>query len=226
MNTAIIVAAGKSERMGSNTDKAFLNLGAKPVLAWSLLAFEQCTDIDQIVLVVRKDQVLAAKSVAQMFGISKIRSIVAGGSRRQDSVQNGMREMDPETRVVIVHDGARPCVTAELISETVKCAKRNGCGVAAARIWDTIKYVERGSTVDHTVDRAKLWAVQTPQAFTAALLQRACRAAEERKVTVTDEASAVELLGEPVRLVEWRYPNIKITTAEDLPLAAAAMKIT
>ena len=225
MNTAIIVAAGKSTRMGSNTDKAFLSLGAKPVLAWSLLAFEQCTDIDQIVLVVRKDQVLAAKSVAQMFGISKIRTIVAGGSRRQDSVQNGMREMDPDTRMVVVHDGARPCVTPQLISDTIKCAKRNGCGVAAARIWDTIKYVERGSTVDHTVDRAKLWAVQTPQAFTTALLQRAYQAVEEQKVTVTDEASAVELLGELVRLVEWRYPNIKITTAEDLPLAAAAMKI-
>ena len=225
MNTAIIVAAGKSTRMGSNTDKAFLSLGAKPVLAWSLLAFEQCTDIDQIVLVVRKDQVLAAKSVAQMFGISKIRTIVAGGSRRQDSVQNGMREMDPATRMVVVHDGARPCVTPQLISDTIKCAKRNGCGVAAARIWDTIKYVERGSTVDHTVDRAKLWAVQTPQAFTTALLQRAYQAVEEQKVTVTDEASAVELLGELLRLVEWRYPNIKITTAEDLPLAAAAMKI-
>jgi len=226
MNTAIIVAAGKSERMGSNTDKAFLNLGAKPVIAWSLLAFEQCQEIDQIVLVVRKDQVLATKSVVQMFGISKIRSIVSGGGRRQDSVQNGMKEMDPDTRVVIVHDGARPCVTPELIIETIKSAKRNGCGIAAARVWDTIKYVERGMTVDHTVDRTKLWSVQTPQAFNAELLRRAYVAVEEQKVTVTDEASAVELVGEPVRLVEWLRPNIKITTAEDLPLAAAAMKIT
>ena len=120
MNTVILVAAGKSERMGQNTDKAFLSLGSKPVVAWSLLAFEQCPDIDQIVLVVRKDQVLAAKSVTQMFGISKIRTIVAGGSRRQDSVLSGMKEMDPDTRVVVVHDGARPCVTSELISETIK----------------------------------------------------------------------------------------------------------
>ena len=202
MNTAIIVAAGKSERMGSNTDKAFLNLGARPVIAWSLLAFEQCQEIDQIILVVRKDQVLAAKSL------------------------NGMKEMDPETRVVIVHDGARPCVTPELIAETIKSAKRNGCGVAASRVWDTVKYVERGMTVDHTVDRTKLWCVQTPQAFNAELLRRAYRAVEEQKVTVTDEAGAVELIGEPVRLVEWLRPNIKITTAEDLPLAAAAMKIT
>lgn len=226
MNSAIIVAAGKSERMGLNTDKAFLSLGPKPVVAWSLLAFEQCPEIDQIVLVVRKDQLLAAKSVTQMFGISKIRTIVAGGGRRQDSVINGLNEMDADTRVVVVHDGARPCVTSELIEETIKCAKRNGCGIAASRVWDTIKYVERGSTVDHTVDRSKLWAVQTPQAFNADLIRRAYRAVEEQKVTVTDEASAVELIGEPVRLVEWPRPNIKITTAEDLPLAAAAMKIT
>lgn len=226
MITAIIVAAGKSERMGPNTDKAFLSLGSKPVIAWSLLAFEQCSQIDQIVLVVRKDQVLAAKSVSQMFGISKLRTVVAGGGRRQDSVMYGMKDMDPDTRMVVVHDGARPCVTADLISETIKCAKRNGSGIAASRVWDTIKYVERGSTVDHTVDRSKLWAVQTPQAFNADLLHRAYRAVEEQKVTVTDEASAVELIGEPVRLVDWPRPNIKITTAEDLPLAAAAMKIT
>jgi 2-C-methyl-D-erythritol 4-phosphate cytidylyltransferase len=226
MNTVILVAAGKSERMGSNTDKAFLSLGARPVMAWSLLAFEQCLEIDHIILVVRKDQVLAAKSVAQMFGISKLRKVVAGGVRRQDSVLNGMKEMEPDTRVVIVHDGARPCVTPELISETIKAAKRNGCGIAAARVWDTVKYVERGSTVDHTVDRSKLWAVQTPQAFKVELLQRAYRAVEEQNVVVTDEASAVELIGEPVRLVEWPHPNIKITTADDLPLAAAVLKIT
>lgn len=225
MNTVILVAAGKSTRMGSNTDKAFLSLGSRPVIAWSLLAFEQCTAIDQIVLVVRKDQILAAKSVVQMFGISKLREVVAGGSRRQDSVVNGMREMAPETRIVVVHDGARPCVTPELIEATIKTAKRNGCGIAASRVWDTIKYVERGLTVDRTIDRAKLWAVQTPQAFKVELLQRAYEAVEEQKAVITDEASAVELIGEPVRLVEWSRHNIKITTAEDLPLAAAVLKI-
>lgn len=225
MNTVILVAAGKSTRMGSNTDKAFLSLGSRPVIAWSLLAFEQCTAIDQIVLVVRKDQILAAKSVVQMFGISKLREVVAGGSRRQDSVVNGMREMAPETRIVVVHDGARPCVTPELIEATIKTAKRNGCGIAASRVWDTIKYVERGLTVDRTIDRAKLWAVQTPQAFKVELLQRAYAAVEEQKAVITDEASAVELIGEPVRLVEWSRHNIKITTAEDLPLAAAVLKI-
>jgi 2-C-methyl-D-erythritol 4-phosphate cytidylyltransferase len=211
--------------MGPNIDKAFLNLGPRPVVAWSLLAFEQCTEIDQIILVVRKDQIVAAKSVAQMFGISKLRKVLGGGSRRQDSVECGLKEMDADTRLVVVHDGARPCVKPELISEVLHSAKRGGSGVAACRVWDTIKYVEHGNVVDHTVDRAKLWAVQTPQAFSASLLIRAYKEVEAKKEVVTDEASAVELIGEPVRLVEWKSPNLKITTADDLPLAAAAMEI-
>ena len=225
MNTAIIVAAGKSERMGTGVDKAFLSLGSKPIVAWSLLAFEACADIDRIILVVKKDQVLAAKSVGQMFGISKLHTILPGGGKRQDSVMCGIEHIDPETRFIVVHDGARPCVTPELISETLRYAKRNGCGIAASRIWDTVKYVERGTTVDHTLDRSKLWAVQTPQAFSTSLLKRAYNAVVEKKATVTDEAGAVELLGEPVRLVEWARPNIKITTVEDMPLAAVAMKL-
>jgi 2-C-methyl-D-erythritol 4-phosphate cytidylyltransferase len=225
MTTAIIVAAGKSERMGVSTDKAFLSLGSKPIVAWSLLAFQTCIDIDSIILVIRKDQVLAAKSVVHMFGISKLLTIVAGGGKRQDSVMAGMEAMDPDTRLVVVHDGARPCVTPALISETVKYAKRHGCAIAASRIWDTVKYVEKGNTVDRTLDRTKLFAVQTPQAFTADLLKRAYKAVVEQKATVTDEAGAVELLGEPVRLVEWPHPNIKITTVEDMPLAAVAMKL-
>ena len=225
MNVAIIVAAGKSERMGTGVDKAFLSLGSKPIIAWSLLAFEACSDIDQIILVVRKDQVLAAKTVGQMFGISKLRTILPGGGKRQDSVMCGIANIERETRFIVVHDGARPCVTPELISETLRYAKRNGCGIAACRVWDTIKYVERGTTVDHTLDRAKLWAVQTPQAFNAELLKRAYKAVVEKKATVTDEAGAVELLGEPVRLVEWTRPNIKITTVEDMPLATVAMKL-
>jgi 2-C-methyl-D-erythritol 4-phosphate cytidylyltransferase len=225
MTTAIIVAAGKSERMGTGMDKAFLSLGSKPIVAWSLLAFQTCIDIDHIILVVRKDQVLAAKSVVHMFGISKLHAIVGGGGKRQDSVMAGMAAMAPETRLVVVHDGARPCVTPALITETVRYAKRHGTAIAAGRIWDTVKVVEKGNTVDRTLDRNKLWAVQTPQAFSVDLLKRAYKMVVEKKETVTDEASAVELLGEPVRLVEWTRPNIKITTVEDMPLAAVAMKL-
>jgi len=221
MVTAIIVAAGKSERMGTGADKAFLNLGPRPVVAWSLLAFERCTDIDQIVLVVRKEQLVAAKAVARMFGISKLLAVVAGGAKRQDSVMNGLKALDIDARVVVIHDGARPCVTAETISETVKQARRSGAVVVGRHIWDTVKYVEKGTQVSRTEDRSKLWAVQTPQAFDVKLIKRAYANVVEKKLEVTDDASAVELLGESVKIYECEKPNLKITTVEDLRLAAA-----
>ena len=212
MVTAIIVAAGKSERMGTGTDKAFLNLGPRPVVAWSLLAFERCADVDKIVLVVRKDQVNASKSLARMFGISKMLAIVAGGAKRQDSVMNGLKALDVDARFVVVHDGARPCVTSETISEVVKLARRCGAAVVGRHIWDTVKYVEKGTTVTRTEDRSKLWAVQTPPAFDAVV---------EQKKEVTDDASAVELIGEPVKIYETEKPNLKITAVEDLRMASA-----
>lgn len=221
MVTAIIAAAGKSERMGAGTDKVFLTLGSKPLVAWSLLAFERCTDVDQIVLVVRKDQIVAAKAVVKMFGISKVRAVVAGGAKRQDSVINGMKELDIDTRIVIVHDGARPCVTPETISETVKLARRSGAAVVGRRIWDTVKVVEKGSTITRTEDRSKLWTVQTPQAFDARLLRRAYDEVTKQKAEVTDDASALEFINEPVKIYETNKPNFKITTVEDLQLAAA-----
>ena len=221
MVTAIIVAAGKSERMGTGADKAFLNLGPRPVVAWSLLAFEKCPEIDRIVLVVRKEQLVAAKAVAKMFGIAKLLAVVAGGAKRQDSVMNGIKALDIDTRLVVIHDGARPCVTSETISETVKQARRAGAVVVGRRIWDTVKFVEKGTTITRTEDRSKLWAVQTPQAFDVKLLKRAYANVVEKKIEVTDDASAVELLGEPVKIFECEKPNLKITTVEDLRLAAA-----
>ena len=223
MVTAIIVAAGKSERMGTGTDKAFLNLGPKPVLAWSLLAFERCSDVDQVVLVVRKDQIMATRALVRMFGISKIRAVVPGGVKRQDSVMNGLKEIDSDTRIVVIHDGARPCVKPETIAETVKLARRTGAAVVGCHIWDTVKVVEKGTTVTRTEDRTKLWAVQTPQAFSASVIRRAYANVAAKKLDVTDDASAVELLGEPVKIYETNMPNLKITTVEDLQLAAAVV---
>lgn len=225
MVTAIILAAGKSERMGAGTDKAFLNLGPRPVIAWSLLAFERCTDVDQIILVVRKDQITAAKALTRMFGIAKLRAIVPGGKERQDSVMAGLKEVDSDTRVVVIHDGARPCVKCETISEVVKMARRGGAAVVGCHIWDSVKYVEKGTLIDHAEDRSKLWAVQTPQAFNAQLIRKAYAKVAAEKKLVTDDAGAVELLGEPVKIFENNDVNIKITTVEDLQVAAAALKI-
>ena len=222
MTTAIIVAAGKSERMGSGTDKAFLSLVSKPVVAWSLLAFERCPDIDKIVLVVRKDQIVASKAVVKMFGISKMHAIVAGGQRRQDSVQAGLAACDLDTRFVVIHDGARPCVTPETISEVAKAVRRFSAVTVGRRITDTVKRIVKGSFIEGTEDREKLWVVQTPQAFLIKTIRAAYKALGKKEVT--DDCQAVELAGETIKILENRQPNFKITTVEDLQVAGALLK--
>lgn len=225
MNVGIIVAAGRGERMGGDVDKAFLSLGPKPVLAYSLVAFQHCEDIDEIIIVVRKERVDSARSMAQMFGCTKVVKVVAGGAKRQASVANGLEALGADTRVVAVHDGARPCVTPRMISDTVQSALSHGSGVAAVKVTDTVKYVERGLTVTRTIDREKLWLVQTPQAFEVDLLKEAFEEVRKRKATVTDEASAVELLGKEVRLVPVPATNIKVTMADDLLMASTFLKL-
>ena len=221
MVTAIIVAAGKSERMGAGTDKAFLSLGNKPVVAWSLLAFERCPEIDRIVLVVRKEQQIAAKAVVKMFGISKLQAIVPGGNRRQESVKSGLAACDLDTRHVVIHDGARPCITSDVISEVVKLVKRVPAVTVGRKMTDTVKRVEKGTTVAGTEDRDRLWAVQTPQAFQIKVLREAYKALGKNEVT--DDCQAVEMLGETVRIYENRNPNFKITVVEDLQIANAIL---
>jgi 2-C-methyl-D-erythritol 4-phosphate cytidylyltransferase len=225
MNVGVIVAAGRSERMGRDVDKAFLTLGTKPVIAYAVMAFDKCADIDAIVLVVRKDRVDAARGMVQMFGCSKVKKVMAGGAKRQASVMNGLAQLGEEVKIVSVHDGSRPCITPELISETIKSAKRYGSGVAAVKITDTLKYVEKGITVTKTVDRSKMWAVQTPQTFKRDLLERAFQAVKKKGAMVTDEASAVELVCKDVHLVPASLSNIKITTPDDLNMAAALLKL-
>ncbi len=225
MICAVVIAAGKSERIGSNVDKAFLSLGMQPVLAYSLRAFEKCPDVDSVILVVRKDRIEAARGLVQLFGCSKVVKVVSGGTSRQASVRNGLAVLHDEVKIVVVHDGARPCITTETISETIKCAKRHGSGVAAYKIGDTIKEVEKGVTITKTVDRTKLWAVQTPQTFKRELLLDGLEKAKKKGLTVTDEASAVELVKEGVRLVPSPWSNIKITSPDDLRIAAALLKV-
>ena len=225
MNCGIIVAAGKSERMGKGVDKAFLSLGAKPVVVYSLLAFEHCPDIEEVVLVVRSDRIEAARCMVQMFGCMKVKKIVAGGLQRQVSVVKGLEAVRDGVSVVVVHDGARRCVTPELISASVRSAREHGSGVAAVKITDTVKEVVKGNMIARTVDRTKLWAVQTPQAFKRDLLVKALDLVKKKKLTVTDEASAVELISKNVRLVVSSSANLKITTADDLVLAGALMRL-
>ena len=222
MTTAIILAAGKSERMGGGVDKAFLSLVNKPVVAWSLMAFEKCPDVDRIVLVVRKEQLVASKAVVKMFGISKVFKIVAGGGKRQESVAAGLAACDVDTRYVVIHDGARPLVTPELVSEVVKLVKRSPAVTVGRPMTDSVKFCEKGTTVTRSVEREKLWAVQTPQAFQLKELRAAYKALGNR--VVSDDCMAVELNGVPVKILSSLKPNIKITTVEYLQLVGALLK--
>ena len=222
MTTAILLAAGKSTRMGPSVDKAFLSLVDKPVVAWSLLALERCADIDAIVLVVRKDQLLASKAVTKMFGISKITAIVAGGAKRQESVTAGLAACDLDTRYVVIHDAARPLVTSDVVAEVVKNVKRFPAVTVGRPMTDTVKVSEKGSMVKETLPRDKLWAVQTPQAFQIRELRAAHKALGKREVL--DDCMAVELNGGSVKIVTNLRPNFKITTVEDLQAAASLLK--
>ena len=222
MTTAIILAAGKSERMGANVDKAFLSLVNKPVVAWSLLAFERCADVDRIVLVVRKEQQLAAKAVAKMFGISKLDKVVVGGKTRAESVAAGFAACDADTRVVVVHDGARPLVKGEMVSEVVQAAKK-GMSVALGRpLTDTLKRCAKGTTVTETVPRDRLWTVQTPQAFPVADFRAALKGVGKKPVT--DDCQMLELAGVTTKIIESFRPNVKVTTPDDLLVASAMLR--
>ncbi|MCE9612753.1 MAG: 2-C-methyl-D-erythritol 4-phosphate cytidylyltransferase [Lentisphaerae bacterium] len=225
MNAAVIVAAGRNSPMGSHVDRAFLSLGTRPVLAYSMIAFEKCADIDIVVVVVRKDRVDAAQAVAQMFGCSKVKKIVGGGTHRMGSVQAGLDELSDEINFVTVHDASRPCVTPDLITETIKSAKRYGSGVAAVRAEDGIKEVLKGQTVTKSHDRTKIWHALTPQSYRLELLRNGLELARKKPVIVADDSEAVALTGEDVHLVTATVPNIKITSADDLTLAAAVLRL-
>ena len=230
MTSAVIVAAGNGSRMGDTLDKVFLNLGSKPVLAHAIAPFESCADVDEIVLVVRKDQISAAHGLVQMFGCRKVRQVVSGGRTRLGSVRIGLAATDPDSRFVVVHDGARPCVSASLVSATLESARKYGSGVAATKIVDTVKSASRAGVVEKTIDRDALWTVQTPQAFKKNLLSKAFAALGETTVAVetalTDEAAVLEAAGIEVRLVPTQVPNLKITVPDDLIPAARLLGIT
>ena len=223
MTTAIILAAGKSSRMGTGIDKAFLSLVNRPVVAWSLMAFERAASVDRIVLVVRKDQIVASKAVAKMFGISKLQAVVAGGSRRQESVAAGLAACEPDTQTVLVHDGARPCVTPELIDEMAAAVRKAPAAAPGRPVSDTLKNCAKGLSVTRTVPRDRLWAVQTPQAFQYQALRDAYRQLDA-KTEVTDDCQAAELAGIPVKIVENFAPNFKLTTPADMQLLALLLK--
>lgn len=218
--TALIPAAGIGKRMGKGIAKQFLPLGGKPLLAHTLLVFQQAPEIDEIIPILSpEDREHGLHDVIEAYRITKVRTIVAGGRERQDSVSNGIGKLDKDVEIVLIHDGVRPFVTAEMIRECVRLAWEGQCVTVGVPVKDTIKEVDEHGIVQRTLDRSMLWSIQTPQAFPSALLKKAHQDARSGKHRGTDDAALVERAGYPVRVIRGAYENIKITTPEDLLLA-------
>ena len=217
MNAAVIVAAGKGTRMGPHVDKLFLEVAGAPVVAHTWRRIDAAPCVDVVVLVVREDLKSAFHDLAASFKPAKPYRLVAGGNERQDSVWNGLQALGPGIEVAAIHDGARPCATAELFADTIQAARTVGAAVAAQRVTDTIKESAGGETISRHLDRARLWAVQTPQAFRVEVIRKALSLVREKGLHLTDDTAACELIGQPVKLVESLSPNPKITVPTDLP---------
>jgi 2-C-methyl-D-erythritol 4-phosphate cytidylyltransferase len=217
MNSAVIVAAGQGTRMRPGVDKLFLEVAGRPVVAHTWQRFHDADCIDEIILVVRDGMQSTFAELAEQFKLTKPHRFVIGGAQRQDSVWNGLEALSPQSEIVAIQDGARPCTAAELIAATVKAAQETGAAVAAQPVTDTIKETADGKTIARNVDRSKLWAVQTPQTFRVAVIRRALAEVRLRKLHVTDDTTACEMIGQPVRLVTSAAPNPKVTLPSDLP---------
>lgn len=217
MVAAVIVAAGRGTRMGPGVDKLFLEVAGRPVVAHTWARWDAAPGVDEIVLVVRAGLEDAFAELAESLGLRRPWRLAPGGAERQDSVWNGLAALSPDIELVAVHDGARPAVAPEVIAATLAAARSAGAAVAAQRVTDTLKEADEAGRIVRTVDRSRLWAVQTPQAFRVAVLRRALEAVRARGLTFTDDTAACELVGHPVTLVESAAPNPKVTTPADLP---------
>ncbi len=224
MAAAIIVAAGRGTRMGSNIDKLFLELKGRPVVAHTWRRFNRAECIDEIVLVVRDGLQQAFQEMAAKYGYDKPYRLVAGGKERQDSVWNGLEALPANTEIVAIQDAARPCTRPELIAASIQAARETGAAVAAQAVTDTIKESADGLWVARTLDRARLWAVQTPQSFRVEIIRRALAEVRKQGVLVTDDTAACERIGQPVRLVPSLLPNPKLTRPEDIPYLAMLLE--
>jgi len=223
MNCAILVAAGRGTRMGPNVDKLFLEVSGRPVVAHTWQRFNDAACIDELILVVREGMQPHFAELARRHGFTKPHRFVTGGAERQDSVWNGLAALSPACEIVAIQDAARPCTSEALIAATILAARETGAAVAAQPVTDTLKETADGRSISRTVDRSKLWAVQTPQTFQAAVIRRALQAARDQGLKLTDDTAACELIGQSVRLVPGATPNPKVTVPGDLPFIASLL---
>lgn len=215
---AVVVAAGESCRMGAAGDKQSALISGAPVLARAVRAFEDCADVDRIVVVCSAERVDAVRTLVGECRLSKAADVVVGGAARQQSVANGVSAVAGDA-IVAVHDGARPLVTPELISATIAALPGWDGVVPGLAVTDTVKQVDAEGRVTATLDRAATWLVQTPQVFRSRVLREALAAAARDGIEATDDAALVERVGGRVRVIEGLADNIKITVPGDLTRA-------
>ncbi len=223
-SSVIIAAAGSSRRM-EGRDKLWTPLAGRITLARTIDVFEASPIIDDIILVLNAERIGDATTLSKQEGWRKITGIVAGGIRRQDSVRIGLETLaniDPQTQWVMIHDGARPLVTPDILEAGLKAVQACQAAIAAIPVKDTIKQVQQGWILN-TLDRSQLWAIQTPQVFSFPLIHHAYHTLLDQQ-EFTDDAAVLEQLGQPVAIFPGSNSNIKITTQEDLLIAEALIK--
>jgi 2-C-methyl-D-erythritol 4-phosphate cytidylyltransferase len=216
---AIIVAAGKSSRMGGE-DKIFAVIAGKALLAHTVDVFENCPSVDEVVIVLSEDGIDRGTGLVKERQWSKVSAVCLGGARRQDSVREGLLRLS-DCDWVVVHDGARPCVSRELIETGLKEAREFGAALAAVPVTDTVKVVSPDSLVEETLPRQRLWAAQTPQVFRSDIISEAH---QQVKGYATDDAALVERLNHRVKVYRGSDTNIKVTTPDDLVMAEAFLR--
>lgn len=218
----VIPAAGQGKRMGTKESKQFLLFHEKPILLHTLEVFEFHPEIDEIVVVVRESEMERTQKLIDEQGYQKVSRIVAGGRERQESVFLGLKGLS--TDLVLVHDAVRPFVTQKAVTRLISEIRVFDAAILAVPVKDTIKKADEGQVLE-TLERKRLWSVQTPQGFRRELLVKAHIQAEKEANFATDDSALVEQLGIKVRVVDGEYTNIKITTPEDLIFAEAIYRM-
>lgn len=219
--SVVVVAAGQSVRMGE--DKLFMDLCGMPVLARTLSALNGCSCVEEIVLVTREESLQKCADLCAARGYDKVKKVVIGGSSRSESVLRGLVEIDREAALVLIHDGARPLVTEDLVRRVMHTAALYKCAAPAIALTDTVKEAD-GENVVRTLERDRLVAIQTPQGFVPEIIKAALTKGLREKKEFTDDCAAAEAMGLPVRLTEGSPENIKITRPLDLQTAALILR--
>ncbi|MCU0599031.1 MAG: 2-C-methyl-D-erythritol 4-phosphate cytidylyltransferase [Desulfobacterales bacterium] len=226
MASAIVAAGGKGIRMSSDVRKQYLNIGGMPILSRTILAVDRCPAVEKIYLVVPGHDLEFCERfvLAPIHCRSQIR-LVPGGRTRQESVYNGLSAADNKTGVVLIHDGVRPFVTKDLIGRCLQEAEIGGACILGIPLKDTLKSCDGQGNITGTIERGALWQAQTPQAFQFHLIYKAHEHALSNGIQATDDASLLESMGQPVKVITGSTHNIKITTPEDLVLARALLSL-